>query len=53
LLYAAYCKAGRGVMPTFVEPVRTCKSKGVASTTASVDDDPEASAKGGVLLRLS
>ncbi|HEX6243658.1 MAG TPA: hypothetical protein VFZ61_22245, partial [Polyangiales bacterium] len=42
LLYAAYCKAGRGVMPQFVEIARNYKARGVAFTVASVDDDPEA-----------
>lgn len=42
LLYASYCKACRHVMPSFVQLVRSYKSKGVAFTAASLDEDPEA-----------
>lgn len=41
-LYASYCKACRGVMPTFMQLVRTYKGRGVAFTAASVDHDPDA-----------
>jgi thiol-disulfide isomerase/thioredoxin len=42
LLYASYCGACRGVMPSFVQLARAYKARGVAFTAASVDDDREA-----------
>jgi len=39
LLYAAYCKACRGVLPWFVQLARSYKARGVAFTAASIDGD--------------
>jgi thiol-disulfide isomerase/thioredoxin len=42
LLYASYCRACRGVMPSFVQLARAYKARGVAFTAASIDGDREA-----------